>query len=189
MPDTCFINIYGSTEVAGNFLYYLYEDMLPDDQRLPTGVPFPNTKVFLLAEDGELITESGREGEICVVGDTLSLGYYGNREMTDKVFVQNPLVGYRETMYRTGDMASLSEIEITLGAVPGIEECCCSYDPDKKKILFYYSAASDMKKEIGKQVRAKLPKYMFPSKYIRLDSMPHNANGKIDRKKLAQTGQ
>ena len=214
MPDTRFINIYGSTEVAGNFLYYIYEDMLPDDQRLPTGVPFPNTKVFLLAEDGELITESGIEGEICVVGDTLSLGYYGNREMTDKVFVQNPLVGYRETMYRTGDMASydengnivwasrkdfqikhmgyrieLSEIEITLGAIPGIEECCCSYDPDKKKILFYYTAASDMKKEIGKQVRAKLPKYMFPSKYIRLDSMPHNANGKIDRKKLAQPGQ
>ena len=36
------------------------------------------------------------------------------------------------------------------------------------------------------QVREKLPKYMFPSKYIRLDAMPHNANGKIDRKKLAE---
>ena len=44
---------------------------------------------------------------------------------------------------------------------------------------------SGEKKEIGKQVREKLPKYMFPSKYIRLDAMPHNANGKIDRKKLA----
>ena len=49
-----------------------------------------------------------------------------------------------------------------------------------------YQAEEDLKKVIGKQVREKLPKYMFPSKYIRLDAMPHNANGKIDRKKLAE---
>lgn len=210
MPETEFINIYGSTEVAGNFLYYRYEEMLPDDSRLPTGKPFPDTKVFLLAEDGKEITTSGTEGEICVVSGTLSMGYYGNPEMTDKVFVQNPLVEYRETMYRTGDLAvldqggnivwssrrdfqikhmgyriELSEIEITIGAIPGIEECCCAYDAEKMKILLYYTAASDMKKEIGRQVRERLPKYMFPSKYIHLDVMPHNANGKIDRRKLA----
>ena len=144
-----------------------------------------------------------------MVSDTLSLGYYGNAGMTDQVFVRNPLVPYRETMYRTGDLAvldengnivwasrkdfqikhmgyriELSEIEVTLGAVPGIEECCCVYDGEKKKILFYYTAAEDLKKEIGRQVRAKLPKYMFPSKYIHLESMPHNANGKIDRKQF-----
>lgn len=212
MPEeTEFINLYGATENAGNFLYYRYEKMLADDQRLPTGIPFPNTKVFLLAEDGSEVTETGIEGEICVVSDTLSLGYYGNPGLTDKVFVQNPLVSYREIMYRTGDLAvldeqgcivwasrrdfqikhmgyriELSEIEIILGAVPGIKECCCVYDSEKKKIILYYTAEKDMKKEIGKQVREKLPKYMFPSRYSRLDVMPHNANGKIDRKVLAQ---
>lgn len=209
MPETDFVNLYGSTEVAGNFLYYRYDDILPDDMRLPTGKPFPNTKVFLIDEAENEITAAGHEGEICVVSDTLSLGYYGNAGMTDQVFVRNPLVPYRETMYRTGDLAvldengnivwasrkdfqikhmgyriELSEIEVTLGAVPGIEECCCVYDGEKKKILFYYTAAEDLKKEIGRQVRARLPKYMFPSKYIHLESMPHNANGKIDRKQL-----
>ena len=210
MPRVEFVNIYGATETAGNFLYYIYDKILEDDQRLPTGKPFPDTKVFLLKDDNTPVEGPGIEGEICVVSDTLSLGYYGNPEMTNEVFVQNPAAAYREIMYRTGDLATydedgnivwssrrdfqikhmgyrieLSEIEITLGAIAGIGECCCIYDEEKKKILFFYQADRDLKKEIGKQVRDKLPKYMFPSKYIRLDAMPHNANGKIDRKKLA----
>lgn len=210
MPETEFINIYGATETAGNFLYYIYDKILLDEQRLPTGKPFPDTKVFLLKEDGTMVQKPGEMGEICVVSDTLSLGYYGQPEMTAEVFVQNPAAAYREIVYKTGDLAvydedgnivwasrkdfqikhmgyriELSEIEIILGAVPQIGECCCIYDEEKKKILFYYQAEEDLKKVIGKQVREKLPKYMFPSKYIRLDAMPHNANGKIDRKKLA----
>ena len=210
MPQVQFINIYGATETAGNFLYYIYDKILPDDSRLPTGRPFPDAKVFLLKEDGSQVQGPGEMGEICVVSNTLSLGYYGKPEMTNEVFVQNPFAAYREIMYKTGDLArydedgnivwasrkdfqikhmgyriELSEIEITLGAIPDIQECCCVYDEDRQKIFFYYQAEKDLKKEIGKQVREKLPKYMFPSKYIRLDVMPHNANGKIDRKKLA----
>lgn len=211
MPEVEFINIYGTTETAGNFLYYIYDKILPDDHRLPTGIPFPDAKVFLLKEDGRQVQGPGEQGEICVVSSTLSMGYYGRPEMTEKVFVQNPFAAYREIMYKTGDMAvydadgnicwtsrrdfqikhmgyriELSEIEAALGAIEGIRECCCVYDGEKRKILFYYQAERDLKKEIGKQVREKLPKYMFPSKYIRLDVMPHNPNGKIDRKKLCR---
>ena len=146
-----------------------------------------------------------------MVSSTLSMGYYGRPEMTEEVFVQNPFAAYREIMYKTGDIAvydadgnicwisrrdfqvkrmgyriELSEIETVLGAIEGIRECCCIYNEENKKIVFFYQAQKDLKKEIGKQVRLKLPKYMFPSQYIRLDVMPHNANGKIDRKKLYQ---
>lgn len=210
LPETEFINIYGATETAGNFLYYIYDKILEDDCRLPTGKPFPNARVFLLKEDGTPVRGTEETGEICVVSNTLSQGYYGKPEMTGRVFVQNPFADYREIMYRTGDLArydadgnicwvsrkdfqikhmgyriELSEIEVTLGAIAEIDECCCIYDEEKQKIFFYYQAVRDLKKEIGRQVREKLPKYMFPSKYIRLDLMPHNANGKIDRKKLA----
>ena len=211
MPEAEFINIYGTTETAGNFLYYIYDKILPEDRRLPTGLPFPDTKVFLLKEDGSLVQGPGEQGEICVVSSTLSMGYYGRPEMTEEVFVQNPFAAYREIMYKTGDIAvydadgnicwisrrdfqikrmgyriELSEIETVLGAIEGIRECCCIYNEENKKIVFFYQAERDLKKEIGKQVRQKLPKYMFPSQYIRLDVMPHNANGKIDRKKLYQ---
>ncbi|MDO5131494.1 MAG: AMP-binding protein [Eubacteriales bacterium] len=210
LPQARFVNIYGSTETAGNFLFHVYDEILPDDARLPTGRPFPNTKVFLLDEKGREVTETGEEGEICVVSETLSQGYYGCPEMTNAVFVQNPLVPYREVMYRTGDLASydedgnivwqsrrdfqikhmgyrieLSEIEVVIGAIPQIEECCCVYDGAAQKILLYYQAKEDLKKVIGKQVREKLPKYMFPSKYVKIEQIPHNANGKIDRRKLA----
>jgi acyl-coenzyme A synthetase/AMP-(fatty) acid ligase len=210
LPDTEFINIYGATETAGNFLYFIYDKMLADDARLPAGRPFPDAKVFLLKEDGSMVQGTEETGEICVVSSTLSQGYYGNPQMTGQVFVQNPFAAYREIMYRTGDLArydrdgnivwvsrrdfqikhmgyriELSEIETALGALADIDECCCIYNEEKQKIFFYYQAEKDLKKEIGKQVREKLPKYMFPSKYIRLDAMPHNANGKIDRKKLA----
>lgn len=208
--NTRFINLYGSTEVAGNFLFYEYNTILDDESRLPTGKVFPNVKVFLLNEDDKLVTDN-EMGEICVAGETLSLGYYKNKTLTDKVFVQNPLVDYREIIYKTGDIATydqsgnivwksrkdfqikhmgfrieLSEIETIIGSIPEIEECCCTYDSKQKKILLFYQAKTDLKSIIGKKVRSSLPKYMYPGKYYRLEQMPHNANGKIDRRLLKE---
>jgi len=211
LPETKFYNIYGSTEVAGNFLYYEYTDVLENTKRLPTGKPFPNVNVFLLNENG-IVNTSDVLGEICVAGNTLALGYYRNKELTDTVFIQNPTVFYREVIYKTGDLAyydecgnviwatrkdfqikhmgyriELSEIDTVIGALAGIKECCSVYDTENKRIILYYTANCEMKKEIGLWVRAHLPKYMFPGKYIRIESLPHNANGKIDRKSLMNT--
>ena len=64
------------------------------------------SKVFLLDEEDKLITEKNKNGELCVTGSALALGYYRNPEQTAKAFVQNPLNDrYLEPMYRTGDLA------------------------------------------------------------------------------------
>ena len=55
------------------------------------GKAFPNEKVFLLDEEDHLVTEKRINGEICVAGSALALGYYRNPEQTKKAFVQNPL--------------------------------------------------------------------------------------------------
>ncbi len=208
MQTTRFINLYGSTEVAGNFLFYEYEFLLTDETRLPIGKPFPNVKVFLLNEKNELVKNS-QIGEICVTGETLSLGYYNRKDLTRLVFIENPLVPYREIIYKTGDLAvydednniiwksrkdfqikhmgfriELSEIEIVVGSISEIEECCCVYDDTNKRIILFYQAKDDLKNIIGKKIRLHLPKYMYPSKYYKLSKMPHNANGKIDRRYL-----
>ena len=39
-------------------------------------------------------------------------------------------------------------------------------------------------KDILLGVRDRLPKYMLPNKMFFLENMPHNANGKIDKKML-----
>lgn len=206
-----YINLYGATEVAGNFLFHEYINLLSDDQKIPTGKSFPNTKVFLLDNEDGLIIDNNVEGEICVVGNTLSLGYYNNIKLSQEKFVQNPAVVYNEIMYRTGDIGyyndnndivwacrkdfqikhmgyriELNEIESIINSYEKVNECCCVYDEQEDKILLYYTSDNDLKKELGTFVRKKMPKYMYPAKYIKLDQMPHNANGKIDRRKIKE---
>lgn len=50
------------------------------------------------------------EGELCVRGTSLAMGYYNNPEKTAAAFVQNPLnKAYPEVIYRTGDIVCYSE--------------------------------------------------------------------------------
>ena len=56
------------------------------------------------------MTEAGKEGELCVRGTSLAMGYYNNPEKTASAFVQNPLNhAYPETIYRTGDVVVINE--------------------------------------------------------------------------------
>ena len=52
------------------------------------------------------MTTPHRQGEVCVAGTALALGYYRDPQRTGASFVQNPLnQSYPEIIYRTGDMA------------------------------------------------------------------------------------
>ena len=62
----------------------------------------------------------------------------------------------------------------------------------KSKIRRYFAAATkdddaaagrDM---LAKDLRKLLPKYMLPNLYEKLEALPYNANGKIDRVKLKE---
>ena len=56
-----------------------------------------------------MVTTTDVEGEICVRGSSLALGYYNNPIKTAAVFVQNPLNNhYPERIYRTGDIAIIN---------------------------------------------------------------------------------
>ena len=59
-------------------------------EKIPVGKPFPNERVILLDEDKKEIHERNKVGEICVVGTPLSLGYFNNKEQTDRAFEPNP---------------------------------------------------------------------------------------------------
>ncbi len=101
LPDVMYVNIYGPTEITCNCTYYIVDREFQPGDVLPMGKAFPNEKVFLLDEEDKLITEKNKNGELCVTGSALALGYYKNREQTAKVFVQNPLNDrYLEPMYK-----------------------------------------------------------------------------------------
>lgn len=211
LPNTIYVNTGGATEVGVVCTHYKIERKFNDEELLPIGQACKNMQAFILDENNNLIDKADIVGELCIKGSALALGYYNNPEKTAQSFVQNPLnKAYPEKIYRTGDLAyynenkelfykgrkdfqikhmgyriELGEIETAVLAMQNIDNACTLYDKENSNIiLIYESKTKASQKEILLELRDKLPKYMLPTKFICLDEMPLNANGKIDRKKL-----
>lgn len=209
LPGATFVNLYGPTEITCNCTYQIIERLYEKGEVIPMGRPFPNEKVFLLDESDHLVSEKGVQGEICVSGTALALGYLGRHDLTEKAFVQNPLNSrWRETIYRTGDLASyddegnlvyasrkdhqikhlgqrieLGDIEAAAQAVDGVDRACCLYDGQRKRLHLVYVGSLD-KADLSAQLKETLPQYMVPNRTHQIDVMPLTKNGKIDRRAL-----
>ena len=213
LKKAIFANLYGPTEVTVDCAYYICDREFADDDELPIGIPCNNKQLYVFDENLNLITKDmmGIKGELCVRGTGLSVGYFNDNQKTSLAFIQNPLHGsYEDKIYRTGDIVcynkfgelvykgrkdfqikhmgyriELGEIETAILAADGIDNACVVYDNEEKKITLAYESSKGLtKKEILLAVADKLPKYMLPSKFIKLDAMPLNTNGKIDRKRI-----
>ena len=205
LPQTEFINLYGSSEMSGICTFYRIKE-LTGEQNVPMGYPLSNSQVYLI-DDGQLVTEPDKVGELYILSDALAAGYLKDEERTAAVFTRRPLADLPEgTYYRSGDLAKygaahelifvsrrdyqikhmghrieLGEIEsVTLG-IPGVEKCCCLYR-DSKIILFFEGSID--KAELSRQLRERLLPYMIPNKLTAMESLPLNANGKVDRTQL-----
>ena len=208
LPNARFINLYGPTETTGICCYYEVDREFADDENLPIGRPFRNTQILLLDENNRL-APVGEQGEICVRGTRLTLGYYRNPEKTSEAFVQNPLNDlYPELIYRTGDLGRLNkrgelefagrkdyqikhmghrielgEIEVIVNMHPQVRSACCIFDNIKKKIVLYYTGDLALA-ELTDYIKSKLPRYMIPNVTRQLNNLPLTPNGKIDRNLL-----
>lgn len=210
IPSINFIaNVYGPTEATVNSTYYIVNKEYEEHQSLPLGNPIKNKRILLLNKEDKLITKNNEKGELCVLGTSISPGYYKNSKSTGTVFVQNPLHDdFKDIMYRTGDLATyneegllvfcgrkdnqikhlgyrieLGEIEIAALAITSIDNCICLYNIDKRQIVLIYSSLGQdiIDREIKIKLVKVLPKFMVPTKYIKIDNFPLNNNGKIDR--------
>ena len=190
--------------------YYRLEREFADDEAIPIGKPFPNREILLLKEDNTPAGED-EEGEICIRGTSVTLGYYNDQSRTAAAFVQNPLnTAYPEIIYKTGDVAryndqgelvfvsrkdyqikhmghriELGEIEVNVNMLPRVRMAACVYDSERKKLVLWYDGDLD-EKELTRELKGKLPRYMLPNRILRVDRLPFTANGKIDRTKLAE---
>lgn len=210
MPHVRYVNLYGPTEITCNCMYYVIDRDFEDTDALPLGRAFKNEEVLVLNDAGKRIAP-GEEGEICVRGTCLALGYYNDPERTRQAFRQNPeQSAWPDPVYFTGDMAvlndrgeyvfasrrdfqikhmghriELGEIETYASAVDGVRRVCCVFDQNRGKIAMFYEGEID-RTGIIQALKKKLPKYMIPNLFIRLEQMPYTKNGKIDRKKLKE---
>ena len=210
MPNCLYANLYGPTEITVDCTYYIVDREFSDEESLPIGIPCKNTGILILNEKNEA-AGINEQGELCVRGSSLAMGYYNDPEKTAKAFVQNPLnKHYPEIIYRTGDIAFWNErgeiiylgrkdtqikhngYRIELGEIENaglgtgfIKNTCVVYDQSNKAIVMFYEAEEDLRLgDFRKEMLQFVPKYMIPTKYIRLEKMPMNTNGKIDRLKL-----
>lgn len=209
LPQTKFANYYGPIEITLDCVYYNIEREISDEEPLPIGKAFRNTGILILDENNSNITTPNIEGELCVRGTSLAMGYYNNPEKTAAAFVQNPLNhSYPEIIYRTGDMVfindrgeivfkgrkdslikhmgyriELGEIEhIIINTLKLVKNGCVVYNHQRKEITFYYEAENELSSaEFRKAIGNTLPKYMIPVVYHHLPELQRNTNGKIDR--------
>lgn len=207
--DTNYTNLYGPTEITVDCTYYKVERNFEDNEILPIGIQCENTEIILLDESKNIITKSNIQGEICVTGVGLALGYFGNTDKSKDSFIQTPQHNnYRDLIYMTGDFGyynenteiifvgrkdnqikfqgyriELGEIENKILEIKGIDQVCVLFDSDKKKILCFYEGKIE-EKALLQKLKPKLPKYMVPKQFKKTVKLPLNQNGKIDRIKL-----
>ena len=211
VPQATYVNLYGPIEITLDCTYHVITERPDENKPLPIGIPCRNTDILILNDDDRLC-EVGEEGELCVRGTSLAMGYYNNPEKTQAAFTQNPLNrSYPELIYRTGDVAmwdedgliqfkgrkdslikhmgyriELGEIEhMIVNELKLIQYCCATYNYAKKEIVLVYEKEEEIEpKAFRKELAKVFPNYMIPGSFVRMDLLPRNTNGKIDRLQL-----
>ena len=167
--NTLFANLYGPTEITVDCTYYIVDRHFQDNEVLPIGKPCLNSDILILNAKNEAC-KTHEQGELCVRGSSLALGYWNNFEKTDSVFVQNPLNNaYPEKIYRTGDVVflnerseiifvgrkdfqikhlgyriELGEIEQSIISVFDSISACVTYDKLRNEIVLFYESKNEI---------------------------------------------
>ena len=208
VPHAKIENLYGPTEATIFCLRYEWqrgESPHPQGKGIvPIGRPMEGMDAFKI-NDNSL----DEEGELCLNGAQVTLGYWNNPSKTAEAFgtMQNG-----KQFYRTGDLCKIDQAGnfLYLGRIDNqvkvdgrrveleeIEFHTRVFCEDKQVvaavntseagfpfILLFIESEKDLKKGLEEHLKKHLPGYMLPKETITVSLFPLNSNGKIDRKAL-----
>ncbi|RAW92177.1 non-ribosomal peptide synthetase, partial [Photorhabdus sp. S8-52] len=204
-------NAYGPTETT--ICATLYACNSRDENAPPIGQPVANTRIYLLDAYGQPVP-LGVTGEIYIGGVGVARGYLNRPELTAECFLPDPFSDKPHArMYRTGDLARYrpdgnleflgrndqqvkirgfriepGEIESWLVEHPAVRESvvlALEEGQDKRLVAYVVAGAEEgLVSSLREHLSARLPDYMVPAAFVRLDSFPLSPNGKLDRKAL-----
>lgn len=108
-PQTKIFLMYGLTEAFRST--YLPPDQI-DLRPTSIGKAIPGCEMLVVSQDGQLC-KPGEVGELVHRGPTVSLGYWGDRERTERVFRPNPFLPeslrHTERVVYSGDLVKMDE--------------------------------------------------------------------------------
>jgi amino acid adenylation domain-containing protein len=200
-------NVYGPTETT------IWSSLLAvtPDRRISIGRPIANTSMRVLDSAGRL-QPFNVAGDLHIGGSGLARGYR-DLTLTARAFVELPAFP-GERLYRTGDIAllrrdgtfewlgrsdgqvkirghriDLGDIETALASHPAVQSAAVkTFDeqPGQHGLAAYFvpHGPAPLPGALRGHLKARLPPYMVPARYVALDSMPLTSSGKIDRKAL-----
>ena len=104
LPDVCYANLYGPTEITDACTCYIVDRQFRDHEPLPIGKPISGVEILLVSEEDGVLrkTPEGDAGEICVTGVCLSPGYFRNPEASENAFTD-------DGFFRTGDLGIMDK--------------------------------------------------------------------------------
>ena len=211
-PSSLLVNGLGATECGIVRQFFLTTD-LPPTRSLPIGYPVEDMEVFLLDDDGR-ITPPGEIGEITVKSRYLAVGYWQQPDLTSETFrssLDDPsariyrtgdlgrldetacldYLGRKDFQDKVrGRRVNLADIEAEFSRLDGIREAVAVTRPDRdgeNQIAIFYTALDNEPvnlDEARSHLRSRLDNYSMPSALVKLDRLPLNANGKVDRRAL-----
>ncbi|HEU4884413.1 MAG TPA: amino acid adenylation domain-containing protein, partial [Longimicrobium sp.] len=208
-PATVY-NCYGPTETTTFSIAHPLHGVADGARSVSIGRPKANTRAYVLHGAGEPVPV-GVAGELFVAGDGVARGYLRRPGLTAERFVPDPFGGAPGArMYRTGDLCRWTtegtlefvgradhqvkvrgfriepgEIEARLAEHPGVREAVVVVRedaPGEKRLVAYVvgdetAGTESLRAHLGER----LPAYMVPAAFVRLDRMPLTPNGKLDR--------
>jgi long-chain acyl-CoA synthetase len=188
---------YGQTELAPRVLCLRSDH--PAFLSQATGFPVGNLAVKLTSE-----------GELCVSGDQVMLGYLGAPEATREKLEDGwlrtgdiaelgtgglvTLLGRNDDLLKVGgERLSPFEIEAALRELPGVEEAAVwgREDPLYGTTLTAFlqlrpGAPCPPKRELRQRLRESLSVHKLPADYYTVSQLPRTANGKLQRHRLGE---
>lgn len=204
LHDTKTFNVYGPTETT---IWSTVEEIT--DSQITIGKPIANTQVYILDKNRKCVGV-GDMGEIYIAGDGVSKGYRNNQSLTVDKFVTNPYTG--KVMYATGDLGKwnldgkleylgridfqvkvrgyrieIGEVEQKIRKYDRVENAVVVDYEDKngnKYLCAYVTGKFEGFHGLKRYLETQLPEYMIPTFFVKLDEIPLNVNGKVNRKML-----
>ncbi|MBB3996732.1 non-ribosomal peptide synthetase/type I polyketide synthase [Aureimonas pseudogalii] len=209
VPAGRLVNLYGSSEVAGDVTWFDTAEMAPGAMRPASlGRPLDNSSVYLLDAARRAVPD-GMPGELWIGGAHLAAGYHGQPGLSAEAFVPNPFgegqlfrsrdwgrrepdgtitfLGRQDGQVKIRGMrVDLAEVEAALRGVDAVAAAVVLNRPGtdgRARLVAYYTGGLDPA-DLRLTLEAILPRHMVPAALVALADIPLLPNGKVDLRAL-----